>query len=265
MRPWAILLTTITALLTLPLLHHTRAADPAPLRALLLTGGCCHDYPNQSRIISEGLSARARIEWTVVREGGDGRDHQYSIIQDKHWADGYDVVVHNECFGDTTDVDYLRLITEVHKAGKPAVVIHCAMHSFRRAPIDDWREVLGVDSRSHGPHEPIDVAVLQSDHPIFKGLWTTWRTPQGELYQIRKVYETATVLAEGKAFGETHPCVWVNHTGPGKTRVFGTTLGHHNETMASKEWLDLVARGLLWTVGKLHDDGTIAPGYGPAE
>jgi hypothetical protein len=29
-------------------------------------------------------------------------------------------------------------------------------------------------------------------------------------------------------------------------------------------YLDLVTRGVLWATGHLQDDGTPAPGYGPA-
>jgi len=49
----------------------------------------------------------------------------------------------------------------------------------------------------------------------------------------------------------------------GKARVFGTTLGHHNETMIEPVYLDLVARGLLWATGHLDDSGKPEPGYGP--
>ncbi len=41
-----------------------------------------------------------------------------------------------------------------------------------------------------------------------------------------------------------------------------TTLGHFDATMARPEYLDLVARGLLWSIGKLRPDGTPEPGYG---
>ena len=66
------------------------------------------------------------------------------------------------------------------------------------------------------------------------------------------MWPTATILAkgsidEGKAF---HDCVWLNDYGKGK--VFGTTLGHHNETMQEDVYLDLVTRGLLWTAGRLN-------------
>ena len=48
----------------------------------------------------------------------------------------------------------------------------------------------------------------------------------------------------------------------GKARVFGTTLGHANETMQRDVYLDLVTRGLLWACGKLDEDGKPKAGYG---
>ena len=45
---------------------------------------------------------------------------------------------------------------------------------------------------------------------------------------------------------------WTN-TYNGKTRVFGTTLGHNTATVADPRYLDLVTRGLLWAVDKLDD------------
>jgi type 1 glutamine amidotransferase len=53
---------------------------------------------------------------------------------------------------------------------------------------------------------------------------------------------------------QTADCVvaWTN-TYAGKTKVFATTLGHNNETVADGKYLDLVARGLLWSVGKLDE------------
>ncbi len=45
---------------------------------------------------------------------------------------------------------------------------------------------------------------------------------------------------------------WTN-TYNGKAKVFATTLGHNNETVADSRYLDLVTRGLLWSVGKLDE------------
>ena len=74
------------------------ADRPVPLKALLVTGGCCHDYEAQKGIISRGISARANVQWTIVHEGDD-REHRVSIYTRSDWAKGYDVVVHNEGYG----------------------------------------------------------------------------------------------------------------------------------------------------------------------
>ena len=45
--------------------------------------------------------------------------------------------------------------------------------------------------------------------------------------------------------------------------MFGTTIGHYTETVASPQYLDLVTRGLLWACNKLDDEGKPAKGYEP--
>jgi type 1 glutamine amidotransferase len=67
----------------------------------------------------------------------------------------------------------------------------------------------------------------------------------------------------GKGVSAKEPeqvCLWLNTYG--KARVFGTTLGHANETMQDKVYLDLITRGLLWVCDKLDADGKPKAGYG---
>ena len=82
-----------------------------------------------------------------------------------------------------------------------------------------------------------------------------------ELYKIEHVWDNCTPLAV--AYGEDtkqdHFVAWVNKFG--NARVFGTSLGHHNETMNSDVWLGLVSRGVLWVTGKLGEDGEPVEGY----
>ena len=99
------ILLLVSALLAIAVIFRTSAvagAKQAPLRALMVCGGCCHDYANQKKILSEGISARANVEWTIVQEdaptGGDARDHRVSIYEKPQWWKGCDVIVHNECF-----------------------------------------------------------------------------------------------------------------------------------------------------------------------
>ncbi|CAN5462274.1 hypothetical protein BH23VER1_BH23VER1_22760 [soil metagenome] len=80
-----------------------------------------------------------------------------------------------------------------------------------------------------------------------------WTTPQGELYNIEKLWPGCTPLAEGKGDEKqkANTCIWVNEYG--KARVFGTTIGHHNETMLTDEYLGLITRGFLWAAGRLEE------------
>jgi len=253
-RPFSLLLALVLA-------ASSQAAKP--LRALLITGGCCHDYKMQKLLLSQGISARANVSFDIIHEGGTAGDHKVQIYHQKDWAKNYDVIIHNECFGKVLDVKFIEQMTAAHKAGVPAVVIHCAMHSYRRAATDEWRKVLGVTSMRHQQKTSVEVENLKPDHPIMKGFPKTWKTPNGELYEITKVWESCTPLA--RAYGSRtkshHTCVWVNEYGKGRT--FGTTLGHHNETMDNEVYMDLMARGVLWACGKLNDDGTPANGFGP--
>jgi putative membrane-bound dehydrogenase-like protein len=81
-----------------------------------------------------------------------------------------------------------------------------------------------------------------------------WANPAGELYWIEKLWPKAHALATAKnrEQGNQEVCVWTNQYGKG--RVFGTTLGHHNETVSAPQYLDLITRGLLWSCDKLNDD-----------
>jgi type 1 glutamine amidotransferase len=245
------------AALSLPALL---CADPPKLKALLVTGGCCHDYPGQTKIITEAISKRVPVEWTIV-QGETEREEKLDLYTKKDWAKGFDVVVHNECYGSVDDVEFVENIARAHFEGVAGVVIHCSMHSYRAAATDEWRKCLGVTSRSHEKHRPVEVKLLAPAHPIMKGFPATWRTPNGELYKIEKLWPEATPLA--KAYGEDtkqdHVVAWTNTYGAG--RIFGTTLGHHNETMREKVYLEMLIRGFLWACDKLDASGDPKEGY----
>ena len=236
-------------------------ADKAkPIKALLITGGCCHDYGNQKEILPKGISDRANVEWTVVHEGGSSLKHQISIFKDKDWAKDYDVVVHNQCFANEKDLEHIGNIIAPHKAGVPAVVIHCAAHCYR-GDTDEWFKFLGVRSPNHGPQLPINFEVVAPENPIVKNFNPKWVTENEELYNIIEVYPNTVPLVNGyqKDPEKKQVIVWTNQVEKG--RVFGTTLAHNNVTFQDPEFLDLVTRGLLWSVGKLDAEGKPLPGY----
>jgi type 1 glutamine amidotransferase len=264
------------------------AADAAkPLRVLLVAGGCCHDYATQTRILEKGIEARVRADVEVVFNPDKSTKATFEIYGNPDWASGYDVVIHDECSADVTDPAYVERILAAHRRGTPAVNLHCAMHSYRwgdfrqavatGADNGGWFEMLGLQSTGHGPQQPIEIVFADRAHPVVQSL-TDWKTINEELYNNIQVLPTAKVLATGRQLVPPKPkkdepadpaakpteasavVVWTNEYGPNKTRVFSTTLGHNNDTVADDRYLDLVTRGLLWAAGKLGDDGAPAPG-----
>lgn len=243
----------------------SNAEGVKPLKVLMVTGGCCHDYEMQKMILQTGIMARANVEFTVVHEEGPegkkDKSHRISIYEKADWAKGYDLVLHNECFGAVTDVAFVERIAKPHSDGVPAVVLHCSAHSYRMAATDAWRHVVGMKSMSHEKNRDLTVKNLAPEHPVMKGFPMEWLDRADELYKNEVLYSGFVPLA--KAYGEDtkkdHHLIWVNTNGLGK--VFGTTMGHNNSTMEDPVFLDLVTRGLLWACGKLDDHGKPMPGY----
>ncbi len=260
---------------------------PTPIKVLLVAGGCCHDYATQTKLLKEGIEARIVADVSIVYNPSTGTDTRFDIYEADDWADGYDVVIHDECSASVTEKPYVNRILAAHRNGVPAVNLHCAMHSYRwgdyRQPVQDggdnsmWYEMLGIQSTSHGAQAPIAVSYSKSGNPITKGL-DDWTTINEELYNNVRVFDGAEVLATGKqvtppnkgelrknpeakAKDSTAVVAWTNHYGPKQTRIFSTTLGHNNNTVGDARYLDLVAQGLLWTTGKLSPQGRATAGF----
>ena len=224
--------------------------DQPRIRALLVSGGCCHDYMLQDKILVDAVDKVLPVDWTIALQGGRGTRARIPLYSDPAWFEGYDVVVHNECHADVDDAEFIRRITAAHRAGVPALVIHCAMHSYRAAAVDDWREFLGVTSRRHTRQHNISLKIADRQHGATKGFKEDWVTPRDELYVIDKLWPNAKALATAISPDDQreYPVVWVNEYGG--ARVFGTTLGHGNDTWQDPVFQDLLVRGFKWAVKK---------------
>ena len=67
------------------------AGDDSPLKILVITEGCCHDYPFQTESMQKALKARnVAAEWTVIAEGGKGTKAEIAFYDDPdyHHAKG---------------------------------------------------------------------------------------------------------------------------------------------------------------------------------
>ncbi len=244
----------------------SRADDTAikPLKALLVLGGCCHDYKTQQELLSKGLGERARVEVAIAYDPDTTNGHLNPIYERSDWAAGYDVIIHDECSSMVKDQAIIDRILEPHRRGLPAVVLHCGMHSYRSEGYPEstpWFDFTGLVSTGHGPQAPIHIEFLKTDSPITRG-FENWTTINEELYNnaAGKLHDTATALARGKQTAKNkkgeessndYVVVWTNNYRG--TRVFSTTLGHNNGTVEDPRYLDMVTRGLLWSCDKLND------------
>ena len=235
-----------------------------PIRALYVTGGGFHDFVAQEAIIPPGLAARTNIVWTVDHTAEKSTEALIARHRDTRWADQFDVVVYNMSFSHVVDPQWIERIAHAHRdRGVAAVILHGGTHSYRRSTTDAWRELMGIASMRHDAQREFRIERLAPEHPIIKDLPKEWGPGSDELYNIDRTWPSMTPLVQAWSIeSEKHfPVVWTNTYG--KARVFVTTLGHTSRTMSEPAYLDLVARGLLWTLGKLQADGTPAAGYGP--
>ena len=262
-----LLFTSLAAVALLIPLSSAAVKDTAsakPIRALLVIGGCCHDYKKQKDILAKGISERANVEWTVSYDPDTGTKHLNPVYAKADWSKDFDIIVHDECTSGVTDLAAINRILDPHREGLPGVVLHCGMHCYRSEgypKMTPWFEFTGLQSTGHGKQLPIDVSYVDKASPITKG-FADWKTVNEELYNniTGKLLDTAHPLVRGKHGKDDTVVVWTN-TYNKNTRVFCTTLGHNNETVADDRYLDLVTRGLLWATGHLTDDGKPTAGY----
>ena len=82
-------------------------AAPRPLKALLVTGGCCHNYFFQSQALVEGVARHAKVEWTLVHDTRSGTRGQMPL---------YDVPFRRICQDLGAGLTYIEMLSS---AGMP--------------------------------------------------------------------------------------------------------------------------------------------------
>ena len=115
------------------------------INALVVSGGGCHDYALQAKVLVDAVSRAAAggLDGRDSRAGA-GRRGDKPISGNPNWSKGFDIVVHNQCFADMTDE---ALIQPDHfgAPGRPSGDRGSLRDAYVRAsPADTWREFLGV-------------------------------------------------------------------------------------------------------------------------
>ncbi|MBK6510698.1 MAG: ThuA domain-containing protein [Haliea sp.] len=222
------------------------------LRALILTSpGVYHNYEQQTQDIGRGIVERANVRFDVsLAEPDRWRTTDFSL--------GYDVLIYNICMADNQDAALIaNMRRQTEELGVPAVFIHCTMHSFRET--DLWWPLLGLQSKAHEPLRPLR-QIQDATHPILTGIPEDWVLPEDELY-INLDFIGQRLLSTVGEDGEAHTTAWIAYHG--LTPVFGTTLGHSEETLKNTAFHQLLANAVLFVTGNLTADGQPTPGMGP--
>lgn len=104
---------------------------------------------------------------------------------------------------------------------------------------------------AHGAQHNIPITVRVKNHPITKGMPTTWLSGKDECYaKLRGPAENMTVLATGKDASSKPP---TDRHEPilmvikyGKGRIFHTTLGHDDYSFENVGFMVSFTRGVEW-------------------
>jgi hypothetical protein len=123
-------------------------AQTKPLKALLLTGGCCHDYKTQKDILKKGIEERANVIVDQIHTDNSTTSPDLPIYNNPDYAAGYDVVIHDECAAGISTESAIKDILAPHRKGVPGVNLHCAMHSYRQT---------GFDKAVEKPGSPVSI------------------------------------------------------------------------------------------------------------
>ena len=248
------------------------SADDGTQNVLLIDGQNNHKWQETTPLIKATLESTGMFSVDVATSPPKGED--MSGFAPKF--SNYDVVVSNYN-GQPWSEATKKAFEEYVSSGGGFVSVHAADNAFPKWPA--YNEMIGVggwggrnekdgpyvrwkdgkftrdDSAgrggSHGRRHAFEVVVRDTEHPITKGLPTSWLQEEDELYsQLRgpatnmKVLATAFADKSTRGTGEHEPILMVIEYGEG--RVFHTTLGHDSKSMSGAAFQYTLQRGTEW-------------------
>jgi uncharacterized protein len=150
---------------------------PAPIRALYVTGGGFHEFVKQEAIVPPAVARHVHVQWTVDHTAGTSTDVLIERHKDTAWTKAFDVVLYNMSFSHVVDADWIERLAAAHRdSGVGAVILHGAVHSYRRSTSRAWGELMGAFSLRHDAQRPLTVETVAAGHPIMRGVPATWVT-----------------------------------------------------------------------------------------
>jgi type 1 glutamine amidotransferase len=240
------------------------AAAAEPVKALFVVGGGYHDYKKLAPHLTGNMARHANVVFETLWIESPQDVEKFAAPD---FAKGFEVIVYDICHADLQATPGVRAAMKLIEDGRPAVMVHCAMHSFWKD--DTWAQCCGLLTRSHEAYRGFSTFRAKPEHPIAKSWPEDWKTEGDELYRNikfpfpEKSPPSPVLMVHSGEAKQDYVVSWTHTFGKG--RVFATTLGHDMKTAGQEVYPQHLAYGLLWTVGKLGDDGRPMKGYGPVK
>ena len=115
------------------------ASTPRPIRGLYVTGGGFHDFVAQEKILPPHIAKQVNLNWTIDNTAGSSTEVLIERHKTADWAKEFDVVLYHMSFSFVVDVPWIERIAAAHRdSGVGAVILHGAVHSYRRSETRAW-------------------------------------------------------------------------------------------------------------------------------
>jgi len=231
--------------------------DPSKIQVLLLTGQHVHPWKETTPVLKQILEDTKKFEVRISEEPrglGPETLANYDLVVINYYNRG-----DKERWGERAEAALQSFVG----SGKGLVVYHLALGAF-----DGWKEFEKMSGGNwrpnnghHSARHDFTVDVKDEDHPITKGLKSSFPMLRDELYANLRWQPDGTyrVLATawddhslyaGRArqpipgAGIHQPILWTTEYGKG--RVFNTALGHDGENVKQLPFGVTFARGAEW-------------------
>jgi type 1 glutamine amidotransferase len=210
--------------------------------------------------------SKVRVLFVVAGHGGDSKApileklfadlgiFDVTVLKEKELpelaklkAGDYDVLLFYG--GPQTKEDQDRAIETFVEEGGGLVALHHASATGSAA----WSQLIGGRFIGHPAISDIEVILLDTNHPITKGVESTFKMFD-EAYKHKMAKVKVTPLAKLKERpGDKNPdpnldILWTREVGKG--RVVYNALGHGKEAWTNPNWQKLVVQSMLWAAGR---------------
>lgn len=260
------------ALLSLAVLLTLALASPeSRLKVLVIDGQNNHKWDITTPVLKHALESSGAFTVEVSTTPPKGADAAAWEAWNPQFSD-YAVVVSN--YNGELWPEKVRTAFDAYVSGGGGfVAVHAANNSFpewaeynRMIAVGGWggrdensgpwlyvkdgklfRDISAGKGGAHGPQHEFVVEVVNSDHPVTRGLPKRWLHTKDELYsRLRGPSEGVEILAAAKSdlTAELEPSLMVIQHGKG--RVFHTTLGHADYSMLCRGFYLTLQRGAEW-------------------